>query len=100
MGVKNWYKYCWGVVQDLPENKVPEGLGFSSTSDKTDKRDIIIHPIQEMFPSAGFICPMTPKVDTILEDDSEKDSPNFVTHGRIFQNWITVDIPSSIHIFE
>ncbi|XP_058733279.1 uncharacterized protein LOC131604881 [Vicia villosa] len=88
----------WGQVLSLPNNTFREGLGFSPTSTRYSKQDIVTRRMQEIFHSGGFDHPTPPEVDAIIENDAEEDSSSFVVHGMVFQNWSVVDVPSVVHI--
>ncbi|GAU10143.1 hypothetical protein TSUD_418590, partial [Trifolium subterraneum] len=96
--VQNGLFTGWGKVVTLLENKHREGLGFSPSSARAIKTNVGVKLIKDTFYSAGFIHPPSPEANAIIEDDSEEDSPSFVTHGVVCQNWIAIDIPYAIHI--
>ena len=83
----------WGHIVELAENKNKVGLGFSPGAIQRD-----LNRIQEVFHSVGFIHTKDRSATTILEDDEEQQVPDFVTRGSVCQNWISVDVPSIIHL--
>jgi len=79
----------WGQLMQLSENKRKEGMGFST------HKPGVVNPTEGTFHSAGFIN-APPDINTVLEDQSEEETPIFVTPGGAFCNWIADDIPSVI----
>ena len=53
---------------------------------------------QDIFRSGGYLHPTIPRINDIVEGESEQEMPNYVTHGFKVQNWITIYVPSCIHI--
>ncbi|GAU51646.1 hypothetical protein TSUD_414680 [Trifolium subterraneum] len=92
---KNGASIC--SLKDAQE-VVQNGLGFSPSSARAIVPNDGVRLIKDTFYSAGFIHPPSPEANAIIEDDSEEDSPSFVTHGVVCRNWIAVDIPYAIHI--
>ena len=87
----------WGQFIDPPVNRNGIGLGFSM------KKEIVkpksdLGKYQDIFHSGGYLHPTIPKINAILEGESEQQVPNYVTHGVRVQNWITIDVLSCIHI--
>ncbi|GAU52030.1 hypothetical protein TSUD_418580, partial [Trifolium subterraneum] len=68
--VQNGLSAGWGQVVTLPENKYREGVGFSPSSTRAPKRNVVNEPIEDTFYSAGFIHPSLPEVNVIIEDVS------------------------------
>ncbi|XP_058757379.1 uncharacterized protein LOC131630634 [Vicia villosa] len=88
----------WGQMVSLPENKNRAGLGLSLSGKSIVKSESAFRPYQEIFRSAGFLHPTPPEVDAIIGDEPEPEMPNFVTHGKMIKNWITVDVPECTHV--
>jgi hypothetical protein len=93
--LKNGSSASWGKVVVLPGNKHREGLGFSSASEKFLEPNATL---KDIFYSAGFIHPPSPKANAITEDGPEEDLPSFVTRGAVCRNWTAVDVPSVTHL--
>jgi hypothetical protein len=93
--VLNGSSASWGKVVVLPGNKHREGLGFSSASEKFLEPNATL---KDIFYSAGFIHPPSPKANAITEDGPEEDLPSFVTRGAVCRNWTAVDVPSVTHL--
>ena len=53
---------------------------------------------QDSFCSGGYLHPAIFGINAIMEDEAEPKMPNYVTHGVRVQNWITIDVPSCIHV--
>ena len=87
----------WVQVINPPVNKNGTGLGFSMKKEVVKPKSSL-SKYQDIFHSAGYLHPTTLNINVILEDESEQQMPNIVTHGVRVQNWITVDVPSCIHI--
>jgi len=83
----------WGQLVQLPKNKRKEGLGFSTYKSR------VVNPIEGTFHSAGFIN-APPKINAIVEDQSQEEAPVFVTPGGVCCNWVVVDISSVIPLSE
>ena len=83
----------WGKLPNLHENKRKEGLGFSS-SEGSAKSSAVLGPIE--FRKAGQTSP----VNAITEEDSDGESPSFVTPGLVCRNWTAVDVPYAIPSFK
>ncbi|GAU51349.1 hypothetical protein TSUD_412970 [Trifolium subterraneum] len=75
--VQNGLSAGWGQVVTLPENKYREGVGFSPSSTRVPKRNVVNGPIKDTFYSAGFIHPPLPEVNVIIEDDSNVGGMHF-----------------------
>ena len=86
-----------GQVINPPVNRNETGLSFSMKKEVVNP-NLALSKYQDIFHSAGYLHPTTPKINAILEDESEHEMSNFVTYGVRVQNWITVDVPSCIHI--
>ena len=90
----------WGQIFDPPVNKNRAGLGFFVKNGKAEnmKSKSTLGKYQDIFRSGGYLNPTVPRINAILEGESEQEMSNCVTHGVIVQNWITIDVPSCIHI--
>ncbi|GAU51876.1 hypothetical protein TSUD_416610, partial [Trifolium subterraneum] len=75
--VQNGLSAGWGQVVTLPENKYREGVGFSPSSTRAPKQNVVNGPIEDTFYSAGFIHPSLPEVNVIIEDDSNVGGMHF-----------------------
>ena len=53
---------------------------------------------QDIFGSGGYLHPNVSRINSIVEDEVEAEMPNYVTHRVRIQNWITIDVPSCIHV--
>ena len=71
-------------------------MGFSVKNNKGEimKPKSALGKYQDIFHSGGYLHRTTPKINAILEGESEQEMSNYVTHGVRVQNWITIDIPS------
>ena len=83
-----------------PMNKNKTGLGFSSKNDKGKgmKPKSTAGRYQDIFRSGDYLHPTVARINAIVEDEAEQKMPNYVTHGVRVQNWITIDVPSCIHV--
>lgn len=50
--------------------------------------------IQEQDP----IHPTLPEASAVIKDDPEEDSPDFIIHGGVCQNWIVEDVPTIVRL--
>ena len=82
----------WGKLLNLPENKRREGLGFAPLTGTLSSK-----PVGNTLCSAGFIHAPS-EANAIIEDYPEGVTHNFVTRGRIRQNWLAVDVPFVAHL--
>ena len=75
-------------------------MGFSVKNDKGKgkKPKSAAGKYQDIFHSEGYLHPIISGINAIMEDEEEKEMPNYVTHGVRVQNWITIDVPSCIHV--
>ena len=75
-------------------------LGFSSKNDKGKgmKPKSAVGWYQYIFRSGGYLHPTVSRINAIVEDEAEEEMTNYVTHGVRFQNWITIDVLSCIHV--
>ena len=89
-----------GQIVDPPVNKNRAGLGFfvKNNKDEIIKPKYALGKYQDIFHSGGYLHPYASKINAILEGESEPGMLNYVTHGVRVQNWITIDVPSCIHI--
>ena len=85
---------------DPPVNKNRAGLGFSVKSNKGENMKLksALGKYQDIFHSGGYLHPTIPRINAIVEDEVEQKMMNYVTHGVRVQNWITIDVPSFIHV--
>ena len=51
-----------------------------------------------VFRNGGYLHPTDYGVNVVEEDEAEQEMPNYVTHGVRFKNWVTIDVPSCIHV--
>ena len=81
-------------------NKNKASMDFSAKNNKYEilKPKSVFIKYQDIFHSTGYLHPTTSKINAILEDEPGKAMPNFVTHRVRVHNWITIDVPSCIHI--
>ena len=81
-------------------NKNRAGLGFSSRSGKSEglKSKSSVNSYQDVFRNGGYLHPISSGINAVGEDEAEQEVPNYVTHGVRVQNWVTIDIPSCIHV--
>ena len=52
----------------------------------------------DVFRSGGYLHPTDSGVNAVEEDEAEQEMPNYVTHGVRVQNWVTIDVPSCVHV--
>ena len=81
-------------------NKNRSGLGFSAKNGKDEnmKLKVALGKYQDIFRSRGYLHPTVPRINAIMEGEAEQETLNYVTHGIIVQNWITIYVPSCIHV--
>ena len=98
--VCNGYNAVWGRLVDPPVNKNGAGLGFSSRNGKGEslKSKSSMNGYQDFFRSGGYLHPIGSGMNDVEEDEAEQEVPNYVTHGVRVQNWVTIDVPSCIHV--
>ena len=79
---------------EAAENKNKFRLGF-----QPGKFNTKVKVMQPPFCSGGFIHENDQHSATIIKDsgDEYEACTNFVTHGQICNNWVTVDVPVVIH---
>ncbi|MEM5332348.1 hypothetical protein VSR34_38635, partial [Paraburkholderia sp. JHI2823] len=53
---------------------------------------------QDIFHIRGYLHPTVPRINAITKGEAEQEMPNYVTHGVRVQYWITIDVPSCVHI--
>ncbi|KAI5444593.1 hypothetical protein KIW84_013016 [Lathyrus oleraceus] len=82
----------WERMVEVSYNKGRIGLGFQRGSSTVRSEDV-----QLSFHSGGFIHGNEQHLVVVLEEDEEEDCTNFVTHGKMCNNWIVVDIPVILH---
>ena len=85
---------------DPPVNKNRAGLDFSSMNckGKSLKLKSSMNSYHDVFRSEGYLHLIGSGVNVVEEDEVEQEAPNYVTHGVRVQNWVTIDVPSCIHI--
>ena len=81
-------------------NRNKAGLGYSVKNDKVEtlKSKSIVSSYQDIFHSRGYLHPTVSGINAIVEDEEEQEMPNYVTPGVRVQNWVTIDVPSCIHV--
>ena len=81
-------------------NKNRVGLGFFVNNNKGEvmKLKSALGKYQDIFRSRGYLHPTVSRINAIVEGEAEQEMPDYVTDGVIVQNWITIDVPSCIHI--
>ena len=85
---------------DPPVNKNKTGLGFSSKNGKGEslKPKSTMNSYHDVFRSGGYLHPIDYGINVVEEDKAEQEAPNYVTRGVRVQNWVTIDVPSCIHV--
>ena len=85
---------------DPPVNKNRAGLGFSSRNGKGEilKSKSFVNSYHDVFHSGGYLHPIGSGINVVQEDEAEQEVPNYVTHGVRVKNWVTIDVPSCIHV--
>ena len=53
---------------------------------------------QDIFRSRGYLHLTVFAINATVEDEAEPKMANYVMHGVRVQNWITIDVPSCIHV--
>ena len=53
---------------------------------------------QDIFHNGCYLHPIVPRINAIMDGEAEQEMPNYVTHRVRVQNWITIDVPSGIHV--
>ena len=53
---------------------------------------------QDVFLSGGYLHPIGYGINVVEEDEAEQEVSNYVTHRVRVQKWVTIDIPSCIHV--
>ena len=98
--VRNGHNAVWGRLVDPPVNKNRIGLGFSSKNGKGEslKSNSPVNSYHDVFRGRGYLYPIGSGINAVEEDEAEQEVSNFVTHGVRVQNWVTIDVPSCIHI--
>ncbi|KAI5390043.1 hypothetical protein KIW84_075392 [Lathyrus oleraceus] len=84
----------WGRMIEIAENKNKVELGFQS-----GPLNVKIEDVQPSFHSGGFIHGNDQHSAPIIKDSGIEDEAcaNFVTHGQICNNWVSVHVPTVIH---
>lgn len=79
---------------EVVENKNRDGLGFEQGPFKKEVKDM-----QHIFHSGGFNHKEEQYSIVIIHEDEDEyeDKTNFVTHGQICNNWVSINIPVIIH---
>ena len=98
--VRNGHSEVWGQIVDPPVNKNRVGLGFSvkNNKGKSMKLKSAAGKYQDIFRSGGYLHPTVSRINAIVEDETEQERSNYVTHRVRVQNWMTIDVPSCIHV--
>ena len=98
--MRNVHNAVWGRLVDPPVNKNRAGLGFSSRNCKGEslKSKSTVNNYHDVFRSGGYLHPIGSGINVVEEDEAEQEVPNYVKHGVRVQNWVTIDVPSCIHI--
>ena len=82
----------------MKKNKVGLGLSAKNGKDEGLKSKSTVSSYHDVFCSGGYLHPTDYGINAVEEDEAEKEMPNYVTHEVRVQNWVTIDIPSCIHI--
>ena len=100
--MRKGHSEVWGQIMDPPVNKNRAGLGFSLKNDKGEgmKPKSVVSKYQDIFCSGGYLHLIVSRINAIVEDEAEQERPNYVTHKVRVQNWITIDVPSRIHVLK
>ena len=98
--MRKGHSEVWGQIVDLPINKNTVSLGSSLKNDKGNsmKPKSVVGKYQDIFCSGGYLHPTVSGINAVVEDEAEQEMSNYVTHRVRVQNWITIDVPSCIHI--
>ena len=98
--MRNSPSKVWGQIVDLWVKKNKAGLGFSVKNGKVEtlKSKSTVSSYQYIFHSGGYLHPTVSRINAIMEDEEEQEMSNYVTPGVRVQNWVTIDVPSCIHI--
>ena len=85
---------------DPPVNENRTSLGFSSKigKGKSLKSKSNVNSYHDVFRSGGYLHPIDSGINDVEEDEAEQEVLNYVTHGVRVQNWVTIDVPSCIHV--
>ena len=81
-------------------NKNITGLGFSSRNGEGEslKSKSFVNSYHDVFRSVGYLHLIGSGINAFEEDKAEQEVPNYMTHGVRVQNWVTIDVPSCIHV--
>ena len=98
--VRKGHSEVWGQSVDPAGSKNREKLGFSLKNDKGKgmKPKSAANKYQDIFHGGGYLHPTISRINAIVEDEAEQEMPKYVTHRVRVQNWITIDVPSCIHV--
>ena len=98
--VRNGPSKVLGQIVDLLVNKNIVGLGFFVNNGKGEnmKSKSALGKYQDIFHSGDYLHPTVSRINAIMEDEEEQEMPSYVTHEVRVQNWVTIDVPSCIHI--
>ena len=98
--VRNGPSKVWGQVIDPPLNKNRDGLRFSAENGKGEslKSKSSVNSYHDVFRSGGYLHPIGSGINVVEEDKAEQEAPNYVTRGVRVHNWVTIDVPSCIHV--
>ena len=86
--MRNGPSNVWGQIVNLPVNKNKAGLGFSAKNGKGEnmKPKFALRKYHDVFHSRGYLHPIVPRINAIVEDEEEQKMLNNVTHGVRVQN--------------
>ena len=89
--MRNGHSDVRGQIVNPPVNKNRAGLGFSMKNDKGKgmKLKSAAGKYQVIFRSGGYLHFTVSGINAIMEDEAEPE---------MLQNWVTIDVPSCIHV--
>ena len=72
-----------GQIVDPPTNKNIVGSGFSAENGKGEKMkpETTLRSYQDIFHNGGYLHPTVSRINAIVEDEEEQETPNYVTPG-------------------
>ena len=81
--MRNGPSKVWGQIVDPPVNKNRVSLGFSLKNNKCKnmKPKSSLGKYQDIFRSRGYLHPIVPSINAIIEDEAEHEMPNYMAHG-------------------
>ena len=79
----NDHSEVWGQITDPPVNKNRAGLGFTVKNDKGKnmKLKFATGKCQDIFRSGGYLHPTIFGINSIVENETEPEMPNYVTQS-------------------